>query len=286
MLAAANPIFGRYDDLRSAGENIDLMTTILSRFDLIFIVRDVRDEERDKAICRHVMGVHVNAGAGVGSQGDNAQNEGVGEGGDDEGGGVAERAMRVAEEGGMLDIKTFKKFVQFVRARCSPRLSEASSEVLASQYVQIRDSVRARCASNGGDTAQVVPITVRQLEALVRLSESLAKMRLSAEVAAEDVAEALRLFKVATMAASETDATNGQDLLQSASGPTRDEYARAETFLRSRVPPSSTVNKPRLIEEAVGAGMNANIVARVIRAFCQKGEFQEKNSGRTLKRLK
>jgi len=59
VLAAANPVFGRYDDLRSASENIDLMTTILSRFDLIFIVRDVRDEERDKAICRHVMGVHM-----------------------------------------------------------------------------------------------------------------------------------------------------------------------------------------------------------------------------------
>lgn len=42
MLAAANPIYGRYDDLKSAAENIDLMTTILSRFDLIFIVRDIR----------------------------------------------------------------------------------------------------------------------------------------------------------------------------------------------------------------------------------------------------
>ena len=61
VLAAANPIFGRYDDLRTAGENIDLMTTILSRFDLIFIVRDIREEERDKAIARHVMGVHIGA---------------------------------------------------------------------------------------------------------------------------------------------------------------------------------------------------------------------------------
>ena len=42
VLAAANPIYGRYDDLKSAAENIDLMTTILSRFDLIFIVRDIR----------------------------------------------------------------------------------------------------------------------------------------------------------------------------------------------------------------------------------------------------
>lgn len=60
VLAAANPVFGRYDDLKSASENIDLMSTILSRFDLIFLVRDVRDEERDKMICHHVMGVHIN----------------------------------------------------------------------------------------------------------------------------------------------------------------------------------------------------------------------------------
>ena len=60
VLAAANPVFGRYDDMKSASENIDLMTTILSRFDLIFLVRDTRDEELDKMICQHVMGVHMN----------------------------------------------------------------------------------------------------------------------------------------------------------------------------------------------------------------------------------
>ena len=56
VLAAANPIFGHYDDTKSVGDNIDLMTTILSRFDCIFIVRDVRDMERDRNIARHVLG--------------------------------------------------------------------------------------------------------------------------------------------------------------------------------------------------------------------------------------
>ncbi len=55
MLAAANPVFGRYDDEKSAAENIDFLPSILSRFDLIFIVRDVRDHLRDTAIARHVM---------------------------------------------------------------------------------------------------------------------------------------------------------------------------------------------------------------------------------------
>jgi DNA replication licensing factor MCM5 len=72
VLAAANPVFGRYDDLKSASENIDLMTTILSRFDLIFLVRDVREEERDRMICKHVMGVHITNSRGDGL--DNSRN--------------------------------------------------------------------------------------------------------------------------------------------------------------------------------------------------------------------
>ena len=61
VLAAANPVFGRYDDLKSAGDNIDFQSTILSRFDLIFIVRDEHNEARDNTIARHVIGVHMNA---------------------------------------------------------------------------------------------------------------------------------------------------------------------------------------------------------------------------------
>lgn len=59
VLAAANPIFGRYDDLKSPGENIDFQTTILSRFDMIFIVRDDHDRNRDERIARHVMSINM-----------------------------------------------------------------------------------------------------------------------------------------------------------------------------------------------------------------------------------
>ncbi len=58
-LAAANPIFGRYDDLKSPGENIDFQTTILSRFDMIFIVRDDHDRNRDERIAKHVMAIQM-----------------------------------------------------------------------------------------------------------------------------------------------------------------------------------------------------------------------------------
>ena len=67
VLAAANPIFGRYDDLKTPGENIDFQTTILSRFDMIFIVRDEHERGRDERIAKHVMGIHM-GGRGVEEQ--------------------------------------------------------------------------------------------------------------------------------------------------------------------------------------------------------------------------
>jgi DNA replication licensing factor MCM5 len=64
VLAAANPIFGRYDDMKTPGENIDFQTTILSRFDMVFIVKDEHERSKDERIAKHVMGIHM-SGRGV-----------------------------------------------------------------------------------------------------------------------------------------------------------------------------------------------------------------------------
>ena len=146
VLAAANPVFGRYDDLKSASENIDLMTTILSRFDLIFLVRDVREEERDRMICEHVMGVHMENSRGgqrtsifdqeeAMMQSDAAADSNA----------IAESVMRIAETGeGDLNVAAMKKYIQYCKAKCFPRLSESSGDQLVSNYVRIRDEVRKR----------------------------------------------------------------------------------------------------------------------------------------------
>eukprot|EP00488_Nonionellina_sp_1-RS-2012_P000406 TRINITY_DN11114_c0_g1_i1.p1 TRINITY_DN11114_c0_g1~~TRINITY_DN11114_c0_g1_i1.p1 ORF type:complete len:120 (+),score=36.04 TRINITY_DN11114_c0_g1_i1:115-474(+) len=75
VLAAANPIFGRYDELRSTSENIDFETTILSRFDLILIIRDIKDVNRDTRLAHHIMGLHIN----VNGQNKNKEKEQNGE---------------------------------------------------------------------------------------------------------------------------------------------------------------------------------------------------------------
>lgn len=179
VLAAANPVFGRYDDMRSAAENIDMMSTILSRFDLIFIVRDIQDESRDKMIAAHVVRVHS-----TGYNTREGNNEQLGE----------------------IEPQLLKKYITYCRARCAPRLSEAASQALQDFYVNIRDDVRKNVSAS---KEAAIPITVRQLEALVRLSESLAKMRLQIEATTDHVEEAIRLFRVSTMNASNEGGTSG-----------------------------------------------------------------------------
>ena len=109
----------------------------------------------------------------------------------------------------MLTLAQIKRFVCYCRAKCAPRLSEEAARTLQSEYVAIRDNARQRAISTGSEEA--IPITVRlpstpflsrpsvdqnartaqvrQLEALVRVSEALSKMRLSAEVSSRDVRE-------------------------------------------------------------------------------------------------
>ena len=220
---------------------------------------------------------------------------------------IAENALQVARTGlGELNVPTMKKYIQYCKVKCSPRLSEEAGEILTSSYVKIRDDIRRRSiqskanrkndkdGGDGGDQA-AIPITVRQLEALIRISESLAKMRLEDDVQAQDIAEALRLFKVSTMAANSadkggTDAPNvplphGKNSLRTVL-PSREEMTRTETFLRSRLAIGTIVNKQRIIEEAASQGYDATVVTRAIAIMVMRGELTERNQGRLFKRIK
>lgn len=249
VLAAANPIFGRYDDLKGIDENIDLMSTVLSRFDCIFIVRDIRDVERDKKIARHVLGVHINAAI----EGNNHTPD--------------------------IDAVTLKKFVGFCRDRCAPRLSDEAAAMLSGQYVHIRSGVRQSLRERPNE-AQVIPITVRQLEALVRISESLAKMRLSAEATPADVEEAIRLFKTSTLAASQSS-----PMLMGGAGASA-EVKKAEEFLKRRMGIRMTVNAKRVLEEAQSQGYAVEAVQRAIAAMVMRSELLECNQRKILKRIR
>jgi DNA replication licensing factor MCM5 len=173
VLAAANPIFGRYDDLKSPGDNIDFQTTILSRFDLIFIVRDDHDRNRDETIAKHVMDIHMH-----GQQRTN---------------GPSNADQSTAE----ISVEKMKRYISYAKSRCAPRLSSAAAEKLSSHFVGIRRQV-ARAEQDANQRSSI-PITVRQLESLVRISEALAKIELAPVATERHVDEAMRLFLGSTM---------------------------------------------------------------------------------------
>mmetsp|Transcript_4360 Transcript_4360/g.13789 ORF Transcript_4360/g.13789 Transcript_4360/m.13789 type:complete len:622 (+) Transcript_4360:460-2325(+) len=265
VLAAANPVYGRYDDLRSAAENIDMMSTILSRFDCIFIIRDVRDENRDLSIAKHVMGVHMKASnlTSLGSQ-KNPTNI----------------------DSSILDLKSLKDYVAYCRSRCSPRLNNETAALLSSEYVAIRRAIKERGDHAGGRKHQAVPVTVRQLEALVRLAESLAKMRLETTVQPRDVHEALRLFKVSTMnAASAAPQTSGVEL-RFLGDAERLQVQNAEQFLKQRVPVGADAKTMLLIDEGVALGHSDFALKRAVKIMSNRAELTELDKGRRLRRLR
>merc|ERR1711963_236145 len=185
VIAAANPKFGTYDDLSNTADQMDFETTILSRFDMMFLVKDVRDPDRDYALCKHMVGLH------------------------------AGEIMEARE--GPLPVLKLRKYLSFCRNRCDPRVSAEAGEVLKNHYVSIRQHMKA-----GGDS---IPITVRQLEAIIRISESLAKMELRDEVDVGHVEESVRLFMRSTM-----DSTN--ENREDMAPDEREEIERAQEQLR------------------------------------------------------
>ncbi|KAJ9095239.1 hypothetical protein QFC21_005605 [Naganishia friedmannii] len=214
VLAAANPVFGRYDDMKSPGENIDFQTTILSRFDMIFIVKDEHNEMRDRTIAKHVMNIHMN--------------------------------RQTAEEAvGEIDIDKMKRYVAFCKSRCAPRLSAEASELLSSHFVGLRKQVQQ--VERDNDERSSIPITIRQLEAIVRISESVAKITLSPTVQAHHVEEAIRLFKFSTMDAVSAGSVDGLTRSE-----LNEEIDRIEKELKRRLPIGWSTSYQSLVREFVG----------------------------------
>lgn len=204
----------------------------------------------------------------------------------------------------MIPPATLKKFVAYCRERCAPRLNDEAAQLLNGQYVHIRNQVRqsllhrSNSGGGGGSDAQVVPITIRQLEAIVRLSESLAKMRLSAEATLLDVEEALRLFKVSTLAASQSNPVlmqlmmapgsntgNGNNGNGNGNGGSRD-LQLAEEYLKRRMSLRATVSTKKIIEEGELQGYSNDMLRMCIRAMVLRHEMQELHHGKLIRRIR
>src|SRR3989449_1877422 len=170
VLAAANPKFGRFDEHKYISEQLDLAPTLLSRFDAIFSLMDRPESERDRNMAEHILRGHL-----VGEWLRRKK----------EGKEVSEEKPEFTEPyTPHFDPIFFRKYVAYAK-RVSPVMTPDAMEAIKTKYLEIRKA--------GEPAGSSVPITPRQLEAIIRLSEASARARLSASVAVEDTDRAVRI---------------------------------------------------------------------------------------------
>lgn len=173
VLAAANPVGSKYNVRLPITRNIDLPPTLISRFDLVYLVLDKVDESADRRLARHLVGLYLEDNPSHGSKND------------------------------VIPIETLTAYISYARNNVQPVLTAEAGDALARRYVELR-----KVGEDPRSSERRITATTRQLESMIRLSEAHARMRFSTEVTADDVEEASRLIKEAAKS-SATDPTTG-----------------------------------------------------------------------------
>ncbi|CDK40312.1 DNA replication helicase protein MCM @ intein-containing [Halorubrum sp. DM2] len=167
LLGAANPKYGRFDQYEPIGEQIDLEPALISRFDLIFTVTDDPDPEHDSRLAKHI--INTNYAGELNTQREElTTSEFTSEQ-------VAEVTEEVAPE---IEAELLRKYIAHAKRTCYPTMTEEAKELIEEFYVDLR--------SKGSGEDDPVPVTARKLEAMVRLAEASARVRLSDTVERED----------------------------------------------------------------------------------------------------
>lgn len=156
-------------------------------------------------------------------------------------------------------------------SRCAPRLSPEAAEKLSSHFVSIRKQVRRTEVES--DARSSIPITVRQLEAIVRITESLAKLQLSPIATEAHVDEAIRLFLASTMdAITQGEGQGNKDLMQEAS--------KIEDELKRRLPVGWSTSLATLRRDFVDAkGYNEQALNRALIVLQRRETIQIRSGG-------
>ncbi len=198
VLAAANPIYGQYDKTRRPQENIGLPDSLLSRFDLLFIVLDQLDSTLDRTLSEHVIRSHQYRRAGTLMEPEplNATTSlNLDETQDasmpvdtpmwQRGSRVfADGAGNKTNQGDLLTKEFLRKYIHYAKTRIHPVLSDEAMENISTSYA----NMRAR------QSRKNLPVTARTLETIIRLSSASAKARLSNSVDDCDVEVAMELM--------------------------------------------------------------------------------------------
>ena len=172
LLGAANPTYGRFDEYEPIGEQIDLAPPLISRFDLIFTVTDQPNEEKDAELAEHILQTNYAGELNTHREETSTSNY------------TREEVERVTEDvAPTIEPELLRKYVAYAKRNCYPTMTEEAKSEIQEFYVKLRTRGEAEDAP--------VPVTARKLEALIRLAEASARVRLSDAVEAEDAERAI-----------------------------------------------------------------------------------------------
>lgn len=155
VLAAANPKFGRFDPYGLIVDQIDLPPTLINRFDLIFPIKDLPNKEKDEKMADHILLLHQNP-------------------------------EEIKSE---IETDLLRKYIAYARQKIRPEITDGALKEIKEYYLKMRSSGQAE-----GEGVKSIPITARQLEALIRLAEASAKLKLSDKVMKKDAQRAIELI--------------------------------------------------------------------------------------------
>ncbi len=263
ILAAANPKRGRFDPYQNPIEQINIEPTILSRFDLLFIVKEKLDEDRDRKIAEHILKTHKAGEMRVAySKGTNKD--------------ITEEEVEEAEKHvkPAIDIDLLRKYIAYARTHVNPVLTEGAMKKIIDFYVNLRKM---------GKKQNTVPTTARQLEALIRLAEASARVRLSPEATEEDAERAIRLAKASMEEVLKDPETGVIDFDVLTTGETKSKREKAKIILniiRAKCIDVDAVSEDEVIEEAVKIyNIDREEVREILEKLKKEGDVYEPHPG-------
>ena len=260
VLGAANPKYGRFDEHKTIADQIDLPPTLLTRFDAIFPMLDRPNAKEDTKVAKHILRVHRR---GEVRKYDNAADV---QGSD--GAAILEDIDQLVPT---IDRKLLRKYVAFSK-KVIPVLSAEAMTALEEFYIRIR--------SMGEGERSSVPITARQLEALVRLSEASARSRLSPVVTAADAARSIDIVEYFLNKVASEGGHLDIDII--ATGLSRSQVEHIQTIRRmvkDLADPTTGVTEAELLQRAASEGIPEEKARALVKRLIDAGEIYQPRAG-------
>jgi replicative DNA helicase Mcm len=262
LLGAANPKLGRFDQYTPISEQINMPASLLSRFDLVFVMQDLPDQRRDEAIADHILKVHH-----VGELIVQHRKQPI-PGVDDEF--IARELAPVTPD---IDPVMMRKYVAFAKRTCYPILSDDAKKALITYYLRLRGLA---------DANKPVPVTARQLEALVRLGEASARIRLSPTIDGEDAERVIHIVDTCLRQVAydaESGAFDIDKLVTGVPKSQRDVIRAVKEVIRDLGGESREARMDQVTEIVTQQGFTREKVENILKMFLRDGEALEPRHG-------